>query len=73
MAVGTIAGRKTPRLEVPCNVRIPVELAKALTAARDDFSLNAATVCTAGHRRGHRLVVAPGDTNFGLVGGRERP
>ena len=50
IAVGPIAGRKTLRLQVQSNPAPAVESAKALTASRDSFSLNAAVACRAGER-----------------------
>ncbi len=50
IAVGPIAGRKTMTLHSPVNLSGECAPAKALTAARDGFSLNAAVACEA-HQR----------------------
>ena len=49
--MGPIAGRKTLRLQAAGAVGARVEPAKALTATRDGFSLNAAVACRAGERK----------------------
>lgn len=51
IAVGPIAGRKTMTLHTPGAVSSDAVAVKALTAARDGFSLNAAVACEA-HQRG---------------------